>query len=493
MQQSLCFELPKCCLSIGPIDGCDNKCGPALALHERRRSRSVLPGVLPIIQHPSQEISTAWLRACRKLAFLAVASGVVCSLFPREARAEEQLSIGQALSEARTANARLPVAATDVAIAREAVREAEARRWLQISIEGGVRYAPPMSYGVDVNSENLQAVLTQPLYAGGAIDSRIRASEEFLFSRAARYRAAEKDVELAVRTDFAQFAQLGASLAVRREGLARLDGYVTYLEQLHAAGRPVTYDLLKTRARQLSERGNVRGLERRLAEISLDLNDLLGRAPDRTLSIAPLAGPQPPPTEAQSSSPRPWQRTPEVREAVSDVRAAAANVEVARAARRPSVNATLDAGLLGSGVPGAPSWARPADRLRNDAGVSAAVSLSWLVFDLGIVSSQIAQARLTRDQSAQSLVVAQRHARLEWTRARTVVAAAYDELQTRAQAVPIAHDAYLEAESIFRGGQGTVLDVLDSYSNWVAASDAYESTLFDYRSALAQLERWGLK
>lgn len=443
----------------------------------------------------ASRVATVWLRAFRILRLLAVVSGAAWSLFPREARAEEQgLTMDQALGEARAANARLPVTASDVAIAREGVREARARRWLQVSIEAGVRYAPsPVSYGVDVNGENLQGVLRQPLYAGGALDARIRESEEVLFGRAARYRAAEKDVELDVRIDFAQFAQLGASLAVRRQGLERLDSYVTYLEQRRAAGQPVAYDLVKTRARQLSERGNVRGLERQLAEISLDLNDLLGRAPDRPLSIAPLARPEAPEATVPSSSPQPWRRTPDVREAANNVRAAAANVEMVSAARRPRVNAIFDAGLLGSGIPGAPSWARPADRLRNDVGVSAAVSLSWIVFDLGIVSSQIAQARLARDQSAQSLVVAERHARLEWARARTVVAAAYDELQTRAQTVPLAHDAYLEAESIYRGGQGTALDVLDSYANWVLASDAYESTLFDYRGAQAQLQRWGLE
>jgi outer membrane protein TolC len=428
----------------------------------------------------------------KQQSFLTATIACALLLSARAALAEEALTIGEALREARAANARLPVAAAEVAIARERIREAKARRGFQVSIEAGIRYAPsPASYGVDVNGENLQGVMTQPLYAGGALDARVRASEADLIGRAARYRADEKDVELDVRTDVALLAQVQASVAVRRRGVERLGSYVTYLEQRRAAGQPVAYDLLKTRARQLSEEADARALQRRLAETTLELNDLLGRAPDRPLTIAPLDDPRAPDRAALSSSLQPWQGTPDVREAATNVRAAATNIEIVSAARKPRVNASFDAGLLGSGIPGAPSWARPADRLRNDAGVSAAVSLSWVVFDLGIVSSQIARARLARDQAAQSLVVAERYAHLEWARARTSLVGAFDELQGRAQVVPIAYDAYLEAESIYRGGQGTALEVLDSYVNWVAASDAYESTLFAYRSAQAQLERWG--
>ena len=105
----------------------------------------------------------------------------------------------------------------------------------------------------------------------------------------------------------------------------------------------------------------------------------------------------------------------------------------------------------------------------------------------------MAQARLARDRSAQSLVVAERNARLEWSRAHTLRAGTYDELQVRVRAVPMAHDAYLEAASLYRGGQGTALDVLDSYANWIAAADAHLATLYEYRAARAALDRWGTK
>jgi outer membrane protein TolC len=407
---------------------------------------------------------------------LALALSIATLLAASAARAEDALTVEAAVREALAANASLPVAAADVAIARERVRESRARRWLQVSVEAGARYAPAQAgYGTDVNGERAQIVANQPLYAGGAIDARVRVSEEQVLGRTARYRVDEKDLELEVRIRFALLAQIHASLTIRK-----------------AAGQPVAADLLKTRARHLAELASDRQLARQLLDTQLLLSDLLGRSPEQGVSVAPLPAPRAPEATATATE-RPWQSTPDVREATSNLVAAAAHVDVVRAVRKPQVSVVLDAGVLGNGFPGAPSWTRPADRLRNDAGASAAVSLSWLVFDLGIVSSQVAQAEGLRDQSARSLVVAERHARLEWVRAQTLLRGTYDELEARARTVPVAHDAYLETESLYRGGVGTALDVLSSYVSWVASSDAYEATLFDYRVAQAQLERWGTR
>ena len=431
-------------------------------------------------------------RRCGPSRSLAVVLAATWLLFSPRAHAEDALTVDQALGEARVANALLPLAALDVASARERVREAKARRWLQVSVEAGLRYAPPsVHYGSDVNGESLQAVLIQPLYAGDAIDARVRAAEADVAGRAAGYRVDEKSLELDVRLRFARYEQIRESLALRREGLRQLERYVTRLEERKAAGQPVTADLLKTRARVLAESATIRALERQLAEVALEINDLLGRVPEQPLVVAPLPDPGAP--DAPTSSSRPWQIAPDVRVAASEVRIATQNIDVAAAAWKPHVSAILDAGLLGGGIGATPSWARPADRLRNDAGVSAAVSLSWVVFDLGIISAQVAQARLARDRTAQSLVVAERNARLEWSRAHTLLVGTYEELQVRARALPVAHDAYLEAESTYRGGQGSALEVLDAYANWIGASDAHLATKYEYRAARAALDRWGSK
>lgn len=133
--------------------------------------------------------------------------------------------------------------------------------------------------------------MTQPLYSGDGLEAHVRAEEANVAGRTARYRVDEKSLELEVRLRFARYEQICESLVPRREGLLQLEEYVTRIEERKAAGQPVTSDLLKTRARALAETATIRALERQLAEVGLEINDLLGREPEQPLVVARLFDP----------------------------------------------------------------------------------------------------------------------------------------------------------------------------------------------------------
>ena len=59
------------------------------------------------------------------------------------------------------------------------------------------------------------------------------------------------------------------------------------------------------------------------------------------------------------------------------------------------------------------------------------------------------------------------------------------------QAVPLARDAYLIAASLYRGGGGTALDVLDAFSSLLAAAQSYGEAVLSFRIAEATALRWG--
>src|SRR5260221_8738260 len=105
-------------------------------------------------------------RASRALLIPALA-GTLLGASP----APEPVTLEQALAEARASNAKLPIPAFDVAIAREKLKEARAERWLKVAVEGAFIYAPPSGYDPVVTNSGefkLQAVGRQPLYDGGA-------------------------------------------------------------------------------------------------------------------------------------------------------------------------------------------------------------------------------------------------------------------------------------------------------------------------------------
>ena len=123
---------------------------------------------------------------------------------PRE---PEPLTLESALSLARAANAHLPPAEAEVASAREKEAEARADRWLKVSVEGDFIYAPRGSYDpilTNLGEERLQLVARQPVTEGGAHRAAIARAGAGISESMARYRIEEKDLELEVRSRFAE-------------------------------------------------------------------------------------------------------------------------------------------------------------------------------------------------------------------------------------------------------------------------------------------------
>lgn len=410
-------------------------------------------------------------------------------LVATSARAQTPVTLDDALREAHVANARLPVAAFDTEIGRARLREARARRWASFSLDGDLRYAPPgarYNGAQTANEERLQLVARQPLYQGGALRAGVAVADAQLAASTARYRAAEKDLDLEVRIRFSELVKATNELGFRQAGVERLRSYLLGIRERKAAGQGVAADLLKTEVRLENEEANIADVQRRLDQARLELNDLLGRDPATPLTVVPL----PPPAAPAPSTGQAWSVVPELRIAEAELRATAASIAVTRGEWRPHLDLTADAGWWGSGFTDDPMGLGFAGRVRNDAGVSATLSFSWAFFDFGIYRARLRQALLRHDQARANQLVAFRQARLAYRRAASDLTNLFQELETRAHAVPTARDSYLESESLYRGGAGSALEVLDAYTQWIDTETVYEDALLRYRAAEATARRW---
>jgi len=413
------------------------------------------------------------------------------------AAAQSVLTLEEALREAHAANARLPLPAYDVAIAREKRSEARAERWLRVAVEGDFIYAPPSGYDpvvTNLGEFKLQAIGRQPLYDGGARRGAVARAEAELDAAGGRYRVQEKDLVLEVTSRYTELLAAREEGAARREGIGRLESYRSLLRSRQASGQAVAADRLKTEVRLALEQANILEAEKRADDARLALNDLMGRDPRGPLEIAPLA------LDASSIvEVRDLGEVPEVSSARADARAADAALAIARAERRPHLDLSADVGFWGSDtsrlVPLDLKLTHPdatfADRVRRDAGYSVTLFLTWPIFDFGTIRARIAQADLTLRQAQQKIEVARRDARLKWEQARSTLETLQREIDLLSKAAPAARDASLEAESRYRGGAATSLEVLDAYASAVDALVRLSDATSRYRIARALLSRWG--
>ena len=397
----------------------------------------------------------------------------------------DTLTLREALDEARAANIRLPVSRLALQQALDRLRRAKGALWPSLSVEGDLHPGTPRTY--ESSDARARLVARAPLYDGGALRASVRA--ERARSQAARsdYRGTVKDVELAVRADFAELLRRDREVELRRRGVARLERYLSEVDARRASGQGVGADVTRTRSELAGARADLDAAEHARTEIRMELNDLMGRTPDAPLAAAPLPEPIEPPPRAPTGE-TPWTLTPDVRSALSSVDAAEAELSGARSGRLPHLDLAVAAG-------GQAALVDPAPALMNDGrgwGVEATLSLFFPLWD-GVYRGQVAEARDALAESRAVAEVTRRSVRLEYDRADALLRARWREIATRREAASSARDAFVQAESLYRGGSGTALDVLDAYRSWISAVEGVADAVLDYRLADARRIRWGTK
>ncbi len=406
------------------------------------------------------------------------AAGRVCAAQP--------VSLEVALREARAANAHLPLPALDMSIASEREKEARAEQWLKVALEGDFVYAPP-GYAeplTNLGNARLQAVARQPIYAGGSLRAAVDRAEAGVEAARGRYRMVEKDLELEVRSRFSELLEIDSEVSIRRAGLEELDSYRTSLRSRHASGQGIAADLLKTSVRLALEEATLAQTEQRRDDVRLSLNELMGRDPTSPLELEPLPTPEAP----RETDPTAWRSAPEVRVAEAAARSAEADTVIASAERRPRLFFSADTGFWTDDTThlGAHFW----DRFWRDAGYSFTLVFVWNIWDPGAAHARIARASLGLQQSRLQLEVGRRDARLAWEKAHTALAHLYKQIEILSRAVPDARDSYLDAQSRYRGGTATALEVLDAQAAAVEAAVRRSDAIARYRVADAVSLRW---
>jgi outer membrane protein TolC len=394
---------------------------------------------------------------------------------------EPPLTLDEVLRQAHNANAHLPVAALEIDIARASVREIKASRSPNLALTSSANTGGPLAYTTSQGAA--QVVGGATLFDGGLRRANLSAANYRLQGASAGFRVAEKDVDLNVRLWFSEFLRAENEILFREEGLERLRSYLSQVEGRRAAGQPVGSDVLTTEVRVGTEEAALADARRALDEARLQLNDLMGRVPDTPLALVALPAPGLPTILAGT----PWLATPDVRAAEANTAATQAAIAATRSERKPQLQLSANAGAL-------PVFGRDFGTGPNSGsglGGAVLISLSWPFFDGGVFKARLDRARLEAQQAQDSEIVVKHQVRFSSQLAATQLTRLYQQVATWNRNIPIARDAYLQTQSMYTGGAATALEVLDAYTSWIDANQAYTDAVVRYRQAEANYIRWG--
>ena len=409
---------------------------------------------------------------------------------PAPADGTIRLTLEEALARARQNSPQFQAALADAQIAHEDTKQAKDALLPTVSYNnqllytqgngaGGVRYIANNAVHEYISQGNAHETLD----VAGIYAVR-RASAAASLARA-RAEIASRGLVVTVVQDY--FAALAAQRKTDLAQKAADEGeqFLKVTQNLENGGEAAHSDVIKAELqarerRRLLQEARLALLNARLDIAVLlfpDFNDRFELTDDLHASI-----PLPTLGEVQQQASR---ENPDVRGALAAVQQAKDTVAVERSAYLPSLGLDyfygIDASrfatnstLLGQQVP--------------NLGSSASATLNIPIWNWGATQSRVKQAQIRQAQSARELSFAQRKLLAE-------IQSLYNEAQTALdEQSGLSRSAELAAESLrlttlrYKGGEATVLEVVDAQTTSAQAANTYEDGAVRYRVALANLQ-----
>ena len=405
-----------------------------------------------------------------------------------------QLSLDEVLRLANAQVSGLRQAELNERVAAEDVRQARAAFLPKVSAPLDYIYTSP-SLGVPLGGPRAQSYIANNaigeyqalVNVSGDVDlsGRLRAT---LARNRALLDAARAGTEVARRTlrqaTTEAYYALALAAAQRRaaeQNLSAAQEFERITSLLLSGGEVASVDLTRAQLQTNEREGELEQARAAEEVAAAALRVFVGYEQARALSTAELSTLMPAPGEVERFDTATRTRRPEFAQFEAQERAAAQEILVARADRRPQLSYTLNGGFDTDSL-------KPA-RLKEHTGVSAAVNLSIPVFDWGAAKSRERQARVRLQLAQNERAQAERGFAQEFNAARVQALSAATRIRLAAEGVKLAESNLNTSIARYRAGEAQIVEVTDAQTTLAAQRLAFFQALFDYQLALARLRQ----
>ena len=278
-------------------------------------------------------------------------------------------------------------------------------------------------------------------------------------------------------------AYYGAALATARrataeQSLAAAEEFERVTDLNYHAGEVPEVDAIRARLQTASRRDDLAQAVAAEAVANASLGTLLGYGIERTPPIESL--PQSLDVhEIESLTAASIVRRPEFAQLEAQVRAAHADIGVARADLLPRITYSLDEGFDTNSL--------NATDLRQHRGVLAMANVDLPIFDWGATRSRLRQAELRARGAELQRQLTSRELYLQFAVARQEALTAADRVDNARRAVADAERNVTISVARYRGGEAPILEATDAMATLATQRQVLEQALFDYQTARVRL------
>lgn len=401
-----------------------------------------------------------------------------------------QLTLQDAIARARKNSVEYQAAATDAAIATEDHKQARDALlptasynnevlYTQGNNAGGVRYITNNAVHEYISQGNVHETID---LAG--VESYRRAGAAAAIARA-RTEIASRGLVVTVVQDYFRVSAAQSKVEIAKKGLSQGEEFFKLTGQLEKGGEVAHSDVIRAELQMRDRRRQLQEAQLELLRAKLDLAAVIFpdfnenfEARDDLHANVPL----PPLEEIQKQG---AQDNPDLRAALAGVQEARYGVSGARSGYLPAL--TLDYFYGIDSAQFATNSVIDNQRIHN-LGSSAAVTLNIPIWNWGATQSKVKQAELRQAQAQRELSLAQRKLLSEVRSLYGEAETSLNQLEDLQRSADLASESLRLATLRYKGGETTVLEVVDAQNSFAQANSNYQDGAVRYRVALANLQ-----
>lgn len=410
-----------------------------------------------------------------------------------------RLTLQDALARARKNSVQFQAAQTNAAIARQDKFQAGAALLPSVTYDNQALYTQGSPAGLASQTgvpvifiannavhEYLSQANIHEAIDLAAIAAFRRASASAALARA-QAEIASRGLVVTVVQDYFAAAAAQQKLETARKAAEDGDSFLKLTQDLEKGGEVAHSDVIKADLQAQDRRRQFQEAQLALLNARLDLAVLIFTDLNDNFEIADdLHAAIPLPTLAEVQQ-RSAQENPDVRAALEAARAAGHDVTVARAGYLPSLAFDywygIDAPNFGVNFP-----LKVNGQTISNLGSAASATLDIPIWNWGATQSRVKQAELRRAQAQRELSLAQRKLLAEIRSLYAEADTALNELSGLSRSADLAAESLRLTTLRYKGGEATVLEVVDAQTTNTQANFAFQDGAVRYRVALANLQ-----
>ncbi len=406
---------------------------------------------------------------------------------PAPAAPTQPLSLAAATTTALQQVSALQQAQIDEAIAAEDVRQAEAALLPRLRDSFSVAYnspAHPPGSPIDPSFIAQNAVHEYQNLLGVAGDwnfgliAAVRRSRALLEAARAGTEIARRAFVRGVNEAYYSAALATSKRLAAEQSLAAAEEFERVTDLNLRAGEVPEIDVIRARLQTAARRDDLAQARQAEAIANASLGTLLGYGITRAPVIETLPQ-QVDVRELENLTSAGVARRPEFAQLEAQVRAARADIGVARADRLPRITYSVDQGF--------DTTALSPEDVRQHRGILAMANLDVPIFDWGASRSRQRQAELRARGAELQRQLMTRELYLQFATARQEAVTAAERVDNARRAVADAERNVTISISRYRAGEAPITEVTDALTTQATQRLTLQQALFDYQVARAHL------